>query len=208
MGTDIHYIFETKDETGKWQEIAIDYDNTERFYIGRSYLLFSVLAGVRNGHGFAGVPTYKPVEVIAEPRGLPDNVSSSTEENTNMWHHDDDDGDPRFGDHSYSYLTGDEILEHFRVVRHTTNVGIITKEAYFEWSGDCSPDMWYGGISGPDVSVFDSQGIRDVKIPDGYTHIKVMWDVNINDVLTRYVEMFKLLKDMFGEYRMVFGFDS
>lgn len=67
MGTDIYGVFEKKNkETGLWDEVA----NLD-FEVGRNYLLFSVLADVRNGVGFAGCDTGNPITPIAYPKGLP-----------------------------------------------------------------------------------------------------------------------------------------
>ena len=66
MGTDIHGVFQRHDEaTGQWHDIPSNYAQD------RHYQLFAVLAGVRNGTGFAGVVTGEPVKPIAEPRGYP-----------------------------------------------------------------------------------------------------------------------------------------
>lgn len=67
MGTDIHLFVETR-VNGVW-ELRSD---APRFS-GRNYNEFAILAGVRNGTGFAGCDTdgFAP---IAEPRGLPDDM--------------------------------------------------------------------------------------------------------------------------------------
>lgn len=50
MGTDIHCTFQSKTD-GRWADIPHKYEGN------RHYFLFSWLAGVRNGFGFAGVKT-------------------------------------------------------------------------------------------------------------------------------------------------------
>lgn len=66
MGTDIHGVFQRRDKTtSQWVDVPSNYKQD------RHYQLFAVLAGVRNGHGFARVRTGEAVKPIAEPRGLP-----------------------------------------------------------------------------------------------------------------------------------------
>ena len=83
MGCDIHSRGERKVD-GKWKLIL----GPEPFG-DRNYSVFAFLAGVRN---------YSEVPPISEPRGLPDDID------------DDGDGD-YFGDHSYSWLSLDELLK-------------------------------------------------------------------------------------------------
>lgn len=72
-------------EDGRW---TIDYDN--RFYSGRNYYLFTVLAGVR-GNG----PT------ILRPKGVPEDASYAYKMQLDSWG-----GDA----HSASYFTLEELL--------------------------------------------------------------------------------------------------
>lgn len=65
MGTDIHGVFQRRNpETKQWEDIPHKYE------MNRHYQLFAMLAGVRNGTGFAGVKTGEPVKPISEPRGV------------------------------------------------------------------------------------------------------------------------------------------
>lgn len=116
MGTDIHGVFQRHDKaTGQWHDVPSNYEQD------RHYQLFAVLAGVRNGHGFAGVPTGEAVTPIAEPRGLPDDFAIEDEAHplatlehmnplSRKWHEDDEKLEVWMGDHSHSWLTGKEIL--------------------------------------------------------------------------------------------------
>lgn len=85
MGTDIHIQVQGKNSDGEWAWVkrtpfaaykgdgaSFDFDNdpTER-----NYNLFAILAGVRNGHGFAGSYRHEPVEPWFEGRGLPDGLT-------------------------------------------------------------------------------------------------------------------------------------
>ena len=64
MGCDIHGIFQAAKD-GKWQDVESTWEQD------RHYFLFSWLADVRNGFGFAGVKTYEPVTPLSQPPRLP-----------------------------------------------------------------------------------------------------------------------------------------
>lgn len=98
MGCDIHTIAEVK-ENGVWKrntDIIFKnpyFDETEKnkpkkeqwdFVLNEfssnppsssNYDWFAILADVRNGIGFAGISTGEGFSVIAEPKGLPDDIS-------------------------------------------------------------------------------------------------------------------------------------
>lgn len=71
MGTDIHAYLQRKNKkTGKWEPLNLYVDKGNgpefvNFYIGRDYLLFGQLAGVRG---------YVDQDPIVSPRGLPDEL--------------------------------------------------------------------------------------------------------------------------------------
>lgn len=102
MGCDIHYVFQAK--TGDdWLDVASTYEGTRHYY------LFGALAGVR---GWDTTP-------IDEPRGLPsdfpmvgDRHPMPDELMTPLeieWREDGEEG-RWMGDHSYSWLSGGELL--------------------------------------------------------------------------------------------------
>lgn len=117
MGTDIHGVFQRYDQqAGLWEDVPSEYEQQ------RHYQLFAVLADVRNGVGFAGVTTGEAVAPIAAPRGLPADFLCDTEychKATNVdtlsplqrrYRQPEDPLEVWLGDHSYSWLTGDELL--------------------------------------------------------------------------------------------------
>ena len=55
----------------------LDYDELfdDPLYVGRNYSLFAILADVRNGVGFAGCDTGNRFNPIAQPKGLPGDVT-------------------------------------------------------------------------------------------------------------------------------------
>lgn len=85
MGCDIHAYAEVKRD-GRWEFGA-------RVFDCRNYGLFGWLADVRN---------YSAVPSIAEPRGLPADVSHSVREKAEYW---DVDG------HTHSWLSGRELFD-------------------------------------------------------------------------------------------------
>lgn len=114
MGSDIHIVIQRQDESGAWREIVYqdalrDYEVGRRTLVAdvpvapacfseRNYPLFGALAGVR-----------WDTKPISTPRGLPEGfdveqVAPDPE---------CDEKEPRWlGDHSFSWLTLDELLAY------------------------------------------------------------------------------------------------
>lgn len=190
MGTDVHAVFQKPADKG-WERIESKWEQS------RHYFLFSWLADVRNGYGFAGVPTYDPVKPIAEPRGLP--ADFSEEKDGVMWEGDEG---GYLGDHSYSWLTLDEILAAEPPGAWCT--GIVPRAFFDQWDGLTPPKEWSGGITGPDIRVAESPD--EVK-PDT-THVRIRFRRAASE-LDYFVDEIKRLKAEHGDgVRMVFGFDS
>lgn len=63
---------------------------TKKFYRGRNYGLFAILADVRNGN----------IEPIADPKGVPDDASYAYQLQVKQWEGDG---------HSHSYFTLEEL---------------------------------------------------------------------------------------------------
>lgn len=89
MGCDIHWFVERQRDDGTW-EIRPEAD-----YNDRNYDLFTALANVRNYN--------ERVTPIAEPRGLPDDVSPEVRADSDAW---DSDG------HSHSWHTLEALLAY------------------------------------------------------------------------------------------------
>lgn len=155
MGCDIHLYVEKKQDgkfvsADKWtkdedsedsERMSVDYDS--RFWSGRSYNLFSILANVRNGVGFAGVPTGRGFVPIAMPRGLPGDACEEILKESERWREDG---------HSHSYLTVTELLAYDWT--QTTNLcGWVSGPEFWKWnrykrSQGESPEGYYGDVSG------------------------------------------------------------
>ena len=76
MGTDIHLSWQVKNKySNRWEVIEEVLDSDESDLLSfRSYENFSLLAGVRNGHGFGGVRIGDPVVPISQPKGFPEDM--------------------------------------------------------------------------------------------------------------------------------------
>lgn len=241
MGTDIHYVFQkkTEDVEGKeqWETLNLDQDMHVKdadysnitygeYYISRYYLLFAVIAGVRNGFGFAGSYRHEPLVPIAEGRGLPEGITSDsfddvsygvygygyvTENKLKSERYD-------LGDHSFNWLLGSEILDWFSTDRHIEQVGIIDRTEYDEWydNGCGQPESYSSGVFGGIVELYDESNsddlsfklVRMFKQYQNVTHVRVKWKESINESLSEFKDMIQKLVDQHGEIRMVMGFDS
>lgn len=187
---------------------------------GRNYILFSVLAGVRNGYGFAGVKTTNPLTPIAEPRGLPADVTVDEcgETPDKLW----------LGDHSHSWLTLREIVA-YDWDQTITRYGVVPLQKFKDRvvaHGDAVPfaavgrpyEEWSGGISGPGIYTLDAEDalgrMRNggiVEAPASRPHVRDCWTQPlrecVGDFLTRTVPALQSVGDL-DDVRIVFGFDS
>lgn len=151
MGCDIHFYVEER-VGGLWksvdtwkpdehspQRLRVDWD--KQFYEDRNYALFSILANVRNGYGFAGVRTGDGFTTIAPPRGLPDDASQRVK----------DESDAYGGDgHSHSWLTAREILD-FDWNQKTMLAGVVDANEFQQWKAHGQPRSYCGSVSGPKI---------------------------------------------------------
>lgn len=160
MGCDIHPNFEKRvtreDGTQYWEKIL-----DHKYEGNRHYFLFGWLANVRNGYGFAGCDTGNGIKPLAMPRGLPSDIAGSEPEppyNDDMsynspeyrtweeWYRNND-----YGDHSQSWLTGEEIMKGLETVGGTVKRGILGLSEFARWGGKGQPDSWCGDIGGRGV---------------------------------------------------------
>lgn len=187
MGTDIHGKFQKHNErTSDWEEV-----DTE-FQFDRHYQLFVVLADVRNGYGFAGTPSGDQVQPIASPRGLPKDLEPFVDMDSF-----------EFGDHSYSWLTADEMLEWYANAPVVTHCGVLSREAFWQWDKVSPPDAYSLGVSGPGVVVVDRDDVRD-----DWTHVRCEWKMPLAEELAYFFDEVARLQKEHGQVRFVFGFDS
>jgi len=175
----------------------------------RNYDWFSILADVRNGRGFAGCKTGEGFEVIAEPRGIPEDATEEWKKECEDW----------YGDfHSHSWLTPED-FDKFDWSQKSIKTGIIPIEEYRELRGTnkMPPNGWSGGISGPDIVIISQEqadGILGGSLGEEGVmyYVEYYWSVLysnwFNHCITDTVEPLKKLKEQFEEVRIVFAFDN
>lgn len=190
MGSDIHGVFQAK-VNNQWIDIESNYEED------RHYQLFVVLAGVRNEYGFAGVPTGEPVTPIASPRNFPADFDL----------HLDKHGDKWMGDHSHSYLSGEEMLDWYKNAPVTKRYGVITREQYNKWDKVSEPEFHSGDVYGGSVIKISDTDFDRAAYPN-YTHIRVSWNSDLKKALAYFFNEVQRLVDKHGEIRYVFGFDA
>lgn len=141
MGCDIHCYAE-KLIDGKWVHLTGFENRYEEIsvhpYSSRSYRLFSLLADVRNGRGFAGCLTGDRIEPISKPRGLPEDVSDFVREESNEYGEDG---------HSHSWLLLSELLSH-DYNTPIVNIGFVNKYGFEEFMKDGFPSCYSGDCFG------------------------------------------------------------
>ena len=206
MGCDIHGVFQAKDkQSGKWVDIEHCYDEN------RHYQLFAVLAGVRNGYGFAGCKTGDAITPISEPRGFPEDFEVEGDGHPiddllpmsspmRKYFSKGDEFEIWMGDHSHSWLAADEILDW--AAPRVTKYGVLSKSEYESWDKKSKPPSYCGDIFGREVVVTDDPN------SEGWTHVRVSWESELKDELGYFFDAVAGLKKLHGEVRYVFGFDS
>lgn len=159
MGCDIHFYVE-KRVNGKWETadkwVPNPYadesdDPVERqrkvvedhIYSGRNYDLFAILADVRNGRGFAGGATGDGFVPIAEPRGLPEDVSPLVADESDGWGGDG---------HSHSHFTVAELMQ-YDWTQTTRHEGIVNIHEWAKFRLRGKPDSWSGMVAGQNVAI-------------------------------------------------------
>ncbi len=115
-------------------------------YVGRNYNLFSILANVRNGYGFAGIDTGDAFNYIDEPRGIPMDASPEYRYECKHWGVDG---------HSHSYFTVQELLD-FDWDQTTKNRGVVNADEYIKFRELGKPESYCGGVSGPNIRHVDN----------------------------------------------------
>jgi hypothetical protein len=216
MGTDIHGVFQRRTSVG-WEDVP------SLFQRNRHYQLFAVLAGVRNGRGFAGIRTGDPVVPISQPRGLPadfalidDDLDDPRHPMTKpAWDADphskyyepgeDGYGEMWMGDHSHSWLTADEILRWAETAPVVEKIGVISREQFATWKRGESPGEYSGGVSGPGVVVVEQ---TEAEAGADGSHVRVRWHESLRKHLGYFFDEVARLRSQYGEVRFVFGFDS
>ena len=212
MGTDVHGVFQRLDEsTGVWTDIESLYEQQ------RHYQLFAALAGVRNGTGFAGVATGEAVQPIADQRGLPDDFAVNEDgyhavadvayidPKRRSWRREDDPLEIWIGDHSHSWLTGEEMLAW--QPPEVWKCGVMSRAEYEKWDGKTRPESYSGDVMGQLVARIEDNEADKESHPD-WTHIRCQWQQDLKTELAYFFDEVSRLVAEHGKVRFVFGFDS
>jgi len=158
MGCDIH-LFVEKRVGGNWipadkwvpdkeseRKDALKVPCGNRYYDGRNYDLFAILADVRNGRGFAGIDMGDGFDPISDPKGLPLDVTAEVQSEFESWGVDA---------HSASFHTLKDLLE-YDWTQVTKLRGVVSAVEYYEWRrwnrdhGE-SPEGYCGSVGGAKV---------------------------------------------------------
>jgi len=179
-------------------------------YGDRNYDLFSILADVRNGYGFAGVKTGDGFIPISEPRGVPKDVGVDYAHWVNEWNGDG---------HSHSYHTVRQLVEYPHWESRVTKCGVVSENEYKVFKEKGYPESWCGDCSGRDIvkvtnremdSIIDGSTLRGV---DKKYFTSVEWkDAYKNRIHGFFSESVPKLKELAGDdldsVRIVFFFDN
>jgi len=211
MGCDIHPAVERMNEDGSWEVVMpVDDDNryakyrqpgepsTCQWTFGRDYDSFALMANVRN---------YGNTAPIAEPRGLPKDVTPEVAEEL------PDDGDL----HSHSWLMLPEILEVLKPKNKIKQAGIVGEGTFKEYlETGKPPDSYCQGIGGSNIVIVSAQEMKKILKNDKLRHVqmtyhvKMEWEAPLMENVYNLVEFVKRLKKL-GDperIRIVFAFDN
>jgi hypothetical protein len=229
MGCDIH-MFAEKKVNDKWEKIGKVFPNpyyrpneeskieedgyewnpkfTDTPYRGRNYDLFAILADVRNGYGFAGIPTGEGFVPISEPKGLPNNVSKEIEDESDGWGGDG---------HSHSWFTLKEIKD-YDWNQTTKSYGVISLDQYKEFKKTGIPPESYSSmISGPNIKVVSAEEMDKIVEENSHEqgiqyHVHVVWGTTYKDSVGSFFfeKTLKHLEEQGSDdnVRIVFWFDN
>ncbi len=199
MGTDIHLAAEVFKD-GRWRLAEVDLPDY------RNYRSFAVLADVRNGYTFAGMDSGDPVIPISYPRDFPKDMSlelrkildGEDKEDTlgdeGMEGFSTNDDEPEFiwlGDHSFSWVTLEELI-NYDLDQPVTLRGKVSPEAARRWRENREPPN--------SVAAFTSN-------PD---FVSLEWQRPLRESASLVVDLIDALRPL-GEprdVRIIFGFDT
>lgn len=156
-----------------------------QFLNDRHYDVFSILADVRNGYGFAGVKTSSGFVPISDGRGIPDDLSQEIRDHLARLGYGIKDGELAYegrddeeediyetmererdgywslGEHSFTWVLLSEILEDYDWRRTVTKEGWVSPVEFQEYRELGRPGSWCGGISGASVEHITASDMAD-----------------------------------------------
>lgn len=244
MGCDIHLAVEVR-KNGRWSRrlplpeaqnewlvkqaertLSDRYANLARvtWYDTRCYDAFAILANVRNGFGFAGIPTGEGFIPIAHPKGMPLDVSKEVYalyDQSGLY----DGYDIWLGDHSHSWLTLEE-LDSYDWTQTTRKRGIVSLKEFaaMQAEGRARPTEYSGGVFGQKIVTVSEETARAqleslnglVAPVDVTVYVDVSWSVTYaeaaGELYSKLIPNLRILRDTesvsSSDVRIVFGFDS
>ncbi len=172
MGTDVHAVAQIKKKGAHpWQTVPLEGWNQNRHYF-----LFAWIGNVRNGFGFAGIPTGEPITPLSDCRGLPPNFEIHGDTHPCSW----DAVKERFRrTHRYFDANGGHLVEPEEIKPGDPDEFWITKEEWLKEAEeyDNPPGYWMGDHS---HSWLNAQEILDPsKRPAGGKDNIGVVDVNV-----------------------------
>lgn len=239
MGCDIHSVFEVQGDDGVWRAIYVENPTEEEVerlkwrtedakedgkdppkglpleWDRRSYNVFSILADVRNGVGFAGIRTGRGFEPIAAGRGIPDDASPEIREKSDSY---DVDG------HSHTWVSLAEILDTGWQNKVTALYGVVSVDEYIAWrkaneglENPVGHDSYCGGVMGQGIKIISNSDAEEMLAEKGMldptvTHVRVRWMVTYAECAKWFMEFIYSRVVILGHdpnrVRMVMFFDN
>ncbi|AVF27972.1 hypothetical protein [Paenibacillus larvae] len=195
-------IKERGDKVDYWERrLEEERNGTANFiYDGRHYLLFSLLAGVRNEYDL------KP---ICEPKGLPIDVSDEVKANSDELGIDG---------HSHTWLTARELVE-FDWSQTVEQEGWVSEKEYKVFKEKVRPESWSGGVGGGRVRHVSNTEMNRI-LKNGYPwenddsfYTLVKWTLPYSEIVGSFYtwsipKMTELAGDDLESVRIVFWFDN
>lgn len=132
-----------------WSDPSENRDIGRPFYQDRNYDLFSILADVQNGRGFAGIRTGDGFKPIAYPRGLPDDCSAEVRRASDAYGIDG---------HSHSSHTVAELMA-YDWTQVTRKSGVAGIRDLARWKINGKPERWSDSIGGGGVETFKANAV-------------------------------------------------
>lgn len=229
MGCDIHMAIQKQLADGTWEEIpyqvapwsdkddrvlAVGIPVAPRRFDARDYDLFGILANVRNGSGFAGCLTGSGWPSIAPERGWPEGFDPDAALPRPESARYDDLGPRYMGDHSYTWVTLDELKAFPWDATTATIYGCVTGEVFDELKPrGLKPKEYSGGISGPGIQVYsenDWMNYRDT-CRAARPYVRMSWTETAREATYNWAgEVIPWLESLADgqPLRLIMGFDS
>jgi hypothetical protein len=237
MGCDIHAWVETRKSDGSWtmvkerifptpywkegDEVRDEtFEDGSTYYRGpmtedpysfRNYNLFAILADVRNGRGFAGIPTGTGFDPIASPRGIPEDASPEYLHEVNEW-----DGDG----HSHSWFTLTELQAYPWDAKKSTLYGVFSEGEYIQSLRTGKRESYFGDVTGERVIVLTPDGYVEMlghpwsskRDPVKEYYIRDSWEETYREAVGEYFfdHTLRVMATLGspGDVRLVFFFDN